>query len=190
MGGFLIVEKVLLNHQWAMRTIHNAKLHLNSHSVRGWILQARYLLPIWFLHTRSIERPAFFPCTGHALPFQASFPTAIPHHSYILLINVVEIGRGAYIFLRLFFFFLSFFWHLNRISGGPAFPCQSFRKLLVANFPGGRNGRSSFSRLFFTKFTTRAGNTMYQLGIPVILYSAEIGYWLHISMVMHRYNTG
>lgn len=187
MGRFLIVGKVLLNHQWAMRVIHNAKLHLNSHSVGGWILQARYLVAIWFLHTCSSERPAFFPCTEYTFPFQASFPTVIPHHAHILLINVMEIVRGAYIHSMSFFFFA---WHLNKTSEGPAFPCQSFRKLLMANFPGGRNGRSSFSRLFFTKFTTQAGNTMYQLGVLVILYSAEIGYWLHISMVMQRYNTG
>jgi len=60
----------------------------------------------------------------------------------------------------------------------------------MAKFPGGRNGRSSFSRLFFTKFTTLPGNTVYLLDVPVILYSAETSYWLHIYMVMHTYNMG
>lgn len=150
MGGFLIVEKVLLNHQWAMRTIHNAKLHLNSHSVRGWILQARYLLAIWFLHTRSIERPAFFPCTGHALPFQASFPTAIPHHSYILLINVVEIGRGAYIFLRLFFFSF-FFLTLKQDQWRPSFSLSKLQKAASGKFPRRQKWKKQFFQVVFHK---------------------------------------
>lgn len=57
----------------------------------------------------------------------------------------------------------------------------------MAEFPGGRNGRNSFSKLFFT---TLAGKTMYLLSVPVILYSAETGYWFHLFMVMHTYNMG
>lgn len=147
MGRFLIVGKVLQNHQRAMRIIHNAKCHLNSHSVGGWILQARYLPAIWFLHKCSSERPAFFPCTGYALPFQASFPTAIPHHPHILLINVMEIGRRAYILSTSFFFCLTF----KQDQWRPSFSLSKLQKAASGKFPGRQKWKKQFFQVVFHK---------------------------------------
>lgn len=149
-----------------------------------FFFQARYWQ--FDFHTHTTVKGLFFCAQDmhfHFIP-HSKHTTAIPHHPHIFLINVMEIKK------RSIYTFYLFCWHLNKITESPAFPCQRFLELLMVNFLGGRNVRSSFSGLFFTKFTTQVGNTMCLLGVPVILYSAEIGYWLNIYVVMHRYNMG
>lgn len=186
MDWVLTVERHLLNHWWAMRNINNAKPQLYSHSAAGWIF---FRLDTQWKFDFYAHRPG--PLFGaldmhfHFMP-HSQLTKPVPHHPHVSLFNARVIRkRRIYTFYlpQTFFFFFTF----KQTTKGPAFPWRRFIKLPMAEFPGGRNGRSSFSKLFFT---TRAGNTMYLLSVPVILYSAETGYWFYLCMVMHTYNMG